>query len=118
MAGAAQRTASLLLGLIAVACVESQLVIRRNTQDCVYPLLPSIDQVKLWPSKAYLPIGTSIRATTGGFIVSVGCSTSAPAALATGGPGSSSPQVLLFTPDMSGPCVVYSRRSIVQQVSA
>lgn len=58
-----------LLILLLVANVEAQLVIRRNTQDCVYPAI-AVDHFKLWPTKSYLPTGTTVSAIPGGWKVS------------------------------------------------
>lgn len=58
----------LLVATLVVLTVEAQLVIRRNTQDCVYPAI-EVDHMKLWPTKSYLPTATTVSPIPGGWKV-------------------------------------------------
>jgi hypothetical protein len=76
MAGGGRARLLLLVcaALSAVLGAQAQLVIRRNSQDCVFPAVAA-DAFKLWPTRAYLPSAATVRAVPGGFLVRVrGCS--------------------------------------------
>lgn len=61
------------LSLFHCSCVSAVYTIRRNTQDCIYPLITA-EAVRLWPTSAYLPRGNSIRSIAGGgYLVTAGC---------------------------------------------